>query len=291
MMISSGSEAHLPWPSQWGRPQRLKYTLVAAFFVFFGCVGVAAGVSIFLPGFNDDRAFVLALTPPFCFGVAGIVIVTRLRVRSRPTTAVHSTSMSAVSGPALVIPYSRALGVIYWVIGATMIIIFLVIAVVAVLGLATTGFRDGVLLAETLVSVGFVVYLSWFVIQVLRRHIMRGALILSPCGIYHRSWSFDNFLPWDSAVSVTAGELNSQMITVVAYENAEPQFHRRTHMWKQPELKCAPHMAIRGVCLAINPALALHTLRYYLDQPGARQELTTEVGVNRVRSGRVAGLR
>ncbi len=287
-MILSSSEGQLPWPSQWGRPQRLKYTLVAAFFAFFGCVGVAAGVSIFLPGFNDDRAFILALAPPFCFGVAGITIVTKLRVRSRPTTAVHSTSVSAVGGPALVIPYSLALGVIYWVITATMIVLFLVLAVGAVLGLAATGFRDAGLLVAALVSVGFVVYLSWFVIEVLRRRIVRGALILSPRGIYHRSWSFDNFLPWDSAVSVTAGELDGQLITVAADENAEPQFDRRTRMWKQPELKRAPHMAIRGMCLSINPALALHTLRYYLDQPGARQELATEVGVNRVRSERVA---
>jgi len=290
MVSSSSGEGQLPWPSQWGRPQRLKYMFVAVFFAFFGCVGVAAVLSIFLPGFNDDRAFILALAPPFCFGMAGIAIVTRLCVRSRPTTAVHSTSMSAVGGPALVIPYSLALSVIYWVIGATMIVLFLIIAVGAVLGLVATGFRDGVLLVAALVSVGFVVYLSWFVIEVLRRRVVRGALILSPRGIYHRSWSFDNFLPWDSAISVTAGELDGQLITVAAYENAAPQFHRRTRMWKQSELKLAPHMAIRGVCLSINPALAFHTLRYYLDQPGARQELATEVGVNRVRSGRVAGL-
>lgn len=286
-MISGSSEEQLPWPSQWGRPQRLKYMLVVAFFAFFGCVGVAAGVSIFLPGFNDDRAFLLALAPPFCFGVAGIAIVTRLRVRSRPTTAVHLTSVSALGGPALVIPYSLALGVIYWAITATMIVFFLVLAVVAVVGLASAGFRDGALLVAALVSTGFVVYLSWFVIEVLRKRVVRGALILSPRGIHHRSWSFDNFLPWDSAVSVTAGELDGQLITVVADENAEPQFDRRTRMWKQPELKCAPHMAIRGMCLAINPALAFHALRYYLDQPGARQELATEAGVNRVRSGRV----
>ncbi|MGH3866073.1 MAG: hypothetical protein ACRDQ4_08025 [Pseudonocardiaceae bacterium] len=222
--------------------------------------------------------------------MTGIAIVTRLRVRSRPTTAVHLTSVSALGGPALVIPYSLALGVIYWVITATMIVFFFVLAVVAVVGLASAGLRDGALLVAALVSTGFVVYLSWFVIEVLRKRVVRGALILSPRGIYHRSWSFDNFLSWDSAVSVTAGELDGQLITVVADENAEPQFDRRTRMWKQPELTRVPHMAIRGMCLAINPALALHTLRYYLDQPGARQELATEVGVNRVRSGRVVGL-
>lgn len=100
MVSSSSGEGQLPWPSQWGRPQRLKYMFVAAFFAFFGCVGVAAGVSI--------------------------------------------------------------------------------------------------------------------------------------------------FLPWDSAISVTAGELDGQLITVAADENAAPQFHRRTRMWKQSELKLAPHMAIRG---------------------------------------------
>lgn len=290
-MINSSNEGQLPWPSQWGRSQWLKYTLVAAFFAFFGCVGVAAGVSIFLPGFNDDRAFILVIAAPLCFGLAGIAIVTRLRVRSRPTTAVHSTSMSAVGGPALVIPYSLALGVIYWVIGVATIVLFLIIAVVAVVGLASTRFRDGVLLVEALVSIGFVVYLSWIVIEVLRRRVVRGALILSPRGIYHRSWSFDNFLPWDSAVSVTADEFDSQLITVEAYENAEPRFQRRTRIWKQPELKLAPRMAIRGIYLSINPALALHTLRYYLDQPGARQELATEMGVNRIRNGRFVGLR
>jgi hypothetical protein len=112
-------------------------------------------------------------------------------------------------------------------------------------------------------------------------------LILSPRGIYHRSWSFDNSLAWESAASVTAEEGDGQMITVTAYQNAEPQFQRRTRMWKQPELTLAPRMAIRGMYLSVNPALVLHTLHYYLDHPDARGELATEVGMNRVRDGRV----
>ncbi|MGB8961860.1 MAG: hypothetical protein WCC38_07890 [Pseudonocardiaceae bacterium] len=268
----------------------MKYTLVAAFFVFFGCVGVAAGVSIFLPGFNDDRAFVLVIVTPLFFGVAGIAIVTRLRMRSRRTTSVHSILMPDGSGQALVIPYSLTLAVIYWVIGVTTIFLFIIIALVAVVGLASTGFRDAALFVPALVSMAFVVYLSWFLIEVLRRRVARGALILSPRGIYHRSWSFDNFLPWDSAISVTAGELDGPLIRVAAREDAESQFQRRTRMWKQPELKLAPHMAIRGTYLSINPALVLHALSYYLNQPSARPELGTEAGVNRVCNGNVAGL-
>lgn len=290
-MMSSSREAQLPWPPEWGRTQRLKYTLVAAFFCFFGCVGVAAGVSIFLPGFNDDRAFILVIATPLFFGVAGLAVGTRLRVRSRRTTSVRSISMPDASGPALVIPYSLALAVIYWVIVVTTIFLFLIIALVAVVGLASSGFRDAVLFVPALVSMAFVVYLSWFIIEVLRRRVVRGALILSPRGIYHRSWSFDNFLPWDSAISVTADELDGPLIRVAARGDAEPEFQRRTRMWKQPELKLAPHMAIRGTYLSINPALALHALSYYLAQPGARRELGTEAGVDRVRNGYVAGLR
>jgi len=269
----------------------LKYTLVAAFFGFFGFVGVAAGVSIFLPGFNDDRAFVLVILTPLFFGVAGLAIVTRLRVRSRRTTSVHSISMPDASGPALVIPYSLAFAVMYWVIVVTTIFLFLIIALVAVVGLASSGFRDAVLFVPAVVSVAFVAYLSWFLVEVPRGRIVRGALILSPRGIYHRSWSFDNFLPWDSTVSVTAGDLDGPLIRIAAREGVEPVFHRRTCMWKQPELKLAPHMAIRGMYLSINPALALHVLSYYLAQPDARQELGTEAGVDRVRNGNVGGLR
>lgn len=76
-------------------------------------LGMVAGVSLFLPGFDDGRAFILVIAAPLCFGLAGVAIVTKLRVQSRSTAAVHSTSASAVGGPALVIPYSLALGVIY----------------------------------------------------------------------------------------------------------------------------------------------------------------------------------
>lgn len=90
---------------------------------------------------------------------------------------------------------------------------------------------------------------------------------------------------------MTAGELDGPLIRVAARGDAEPEFQRRTRMWKQPELKLAPHMAIRGTYLSINPALALHALSYDLAQPGARRELGTEAGVDRVRNGYVASLR
>lgn len=168
--------------------------------------------------------------------------------------------------------------------------LFLVIAVVSVVALAAAGFRNGALRLEAVVSLAFVAYLSWFAVEALRRRVVRGALILSPHGIYHRSGSFDSFLPWDAAVSVTAGELDGQLITVTAYANAEPWIQRRSRMWKQPELKLAPHTAIRGMYLSVDPGLAL-TLRYYLDHADARQELATAQGVDRVRSGRVVVLR
>lgn len=107
---------------------------------------------------TTGRSFLVIATPLF-FGVAGLAVETRLRVRSRRTTSVRSISMPDASGPALVIPYSLALAVIYWVIVVTTIFLFLIIALVAVVGLASSGLRDAVLFVPALVSMAFVVYL------------------------------------------------------------------------------------------------------------------------------------
>lgn len=99
----SRSEA-LPWPQEWPQPRQVKALLAVLFFGFFGCVGLAAGASIFLPGANDRRAYLLVLAVPLLFGLAGIAALTRLRLRSRSTSDVRSGQDDATGEPALVIP-------------------------------------------------------------------------------------------------------------------------------------------------------------------------------------------
>ena len=46
-------------------------------------------------------------------------------------------------------------------------------------------------------------------------------------------------------------------------------------------------VAVKGVSLSVDPALAFHTLRYYHANPEARAELGTDAAVRRVRAGAV----
>jgi hypothetical protein len=263
-----------PWPREWRSRQRAKYVLFVAFFGLFGCICVAAGVSIFLPGFHDDRAYLLVLGAPLLFGLAAIGFFSRVRVRGRPTTAVR---LATIDEPALVIPYSRGLATTYVLVCATTLALLLVIGVVSALVGGT-----GIVVA--VVCLGFVGYLGWTVAEMARHKLRAGAIALTPQGVRHRSWTFDSYLPWDQVVSVSAGLLDGQLITLAAFDNVHPMFHRRSRLWRQPEYRLAPHTAIRGMYLAVDPALALHTLRFYHENPAARVELGTDAAVRRVRS-------
>lgn len=166
------------------------------------------------------------------------------------------------------------------------LILFALAAAGALLALASDNASPGVLILAV-VSVGMVAYLCWFMLEVARKQLARGAVLLTPSGVHHKSWSFDSFLAWEQALSVSPGHLDGHLITVTTYHNAQPRFGQRSAIWKQPEAKLAPHIAIRGSYLAIDPALALHTLTFYCTNPRARAELGKDAAVQRVRSGNV----
>lgn len=264
------------WPPEWRSRRQAKYVLFVAVFGLFGCVCVAAGVSTFLPGSADDRAYLLVSGAPLLFGLAAVGLFGRLRVRGRPATAVRS---GADGEPALVIPYSRGLAVSYVVVCAGTLLLFLVVDAVAAL-------VGGTAIVAAVVCLGFVCYLGWTLIEMARHRLRLGAILLTPDGVWHRSWAFDSYLPWDQAVSVSVGSLDGQLITLAAFDNVHPMFDRRSRVWRQAEYRLAPHTAIRGMYLAIDPALALHALRFYHENPAARVELGTTAAVLRVCGGK-----
>lgn len=225
--VSSAEPVTDTWPPEWRSRQQAKYVLFVAVFGLFGCVCVAAGVSVFLPGFDDDRANLLVSAAPLLSGLAAVGFFGRMRVRGRPATAVRS----AASGePTLVIPYSRALAVSYVVVCAGTLLplpLLVVGAVAAIVG--------GTAIVAAVACFGFVRYLGW---------------------------------------------------TLAAFDNVHPMFDRRSRIWRRPEYRLAPHTAIRGMYPAVDPALALHALRFYHENPAARAEVGTDAAVRRVRGGK-----
>jgi hypothetical protein len=146
---------------------------------------------------------------------------------------------------------------------------------------AVAAIVGGTAIVAAVVCLGFVCHLGWTLVEMTRHRLSIGAILLTPAGVRHRSWTFDSYLPWDQAVSVSAGRLDGQLITLAAFDNVHPMFDRRSRIWRQPEYRLAPHTAIRGMYLAVDPALALHALRFYHENPAARAELGTDAAVRR----------
>jgi hypothetical protein len=126
----------------------------------------------------------------------------------------------------------------------------------------------------------------WLFIEFASGRIARGHLTLTTDGIYHRSHTFEHFLPWSAMLDVSAVQLSTgPFIAVEAGPSGDTQVRRTHWMGKQLEFRLLPFLMVRGRSLGVDPALVYHALRYYLAHPDARAELLTSAGEQRIRGG------
>lgn len=273
------------WPPEWQQPRRVRAVAMVIFFGLVGCGGVGAAISLFVPGAHDARAYLVVLLAPIAGALITIVVVTRLRVGDRQDTALYLGNVGATDELGLVIPYSRGLSTAYALLFAMLFLFSTAIAVVAIVALLAAG-TDVRLWFMLIVFGGISASLGWALIQMLTMRLCRGAVVLTPSGVRHRWWTSETYQLWDETVSVSAGQMDGQLITLAAFTNKAPQFvRRRTGLSKQPGYELAPHTTIRGMYLALDPGLAYYTLRFYHENPAARAELGTGTAMQRVRNG------
>ncbi|PRW65231.1 hypothetical protein [Actinopolyspora mortivallis] len=279
----SESDERLPWPEEWPYPGGWRQRATATVFALLGAGSALAAVTALSASPPDARGVIMAMCAPLFLGFAAVAVLTRLRVRNRGIASVRLEHVETVGSEAVVIPYSRGLTSTYVVMTVSMLALFGFFAAVSLL-VITDGEPGGTGVVLLLVASGAAtLYLLLLVVEALRGGLGRGVLALAPTGVYHRSWTFTSFFPWDSIISVTAGTSGGQLITTAVYDNGTPCFHRRSRLWRQPELSLAPHMGVQGVNLSVDPALAYHALRYYHRYPDARAELGSQAGAERIR--------
>lgn len=124
-------------------------------------------------------------------------------------------------------------------------------------------------------------FASFFVLVALGR-IRRGRIILAADGIYQEGRSFESFLPWDSFVGIKAGYNGTREVLVVAYSNASWRKRQLAGPWKLDKLPPVPMIEIDTFHLAVDPTLVYHLVRFYVENPHAREELGTETVMRRV---------
>src|SRR5205807_9794806 len=92
---------------------------------------------------------------------------------------------------------------------------------------------------------------------------------------------------WDAVRGVAPVSGDGQRIVITSDRPIEV----RGRSWMQRPSKAVlarasgtPLLVVRGISLAVDPALAFHVLRFYYDNPGARGELATDTGLQRVQN-------
>ncbi|RZS37042.1 hypothetical protein EV193_106278 [Herbihabitans rhizosphaerae] len=246
---------------------------------------VAAGLHALLNG-DGWRAVYFALvcvvlTPVFGVGLIG-VIASRRRARTKVFGEV-----GAASG--MMVPYSSAYYILMLIWPASLLVLS---ACLVLIGVFALDFNAGVAAEDLLLLIAgllVAIYMAWSLKEVITGRFRRGSVLLTQSGIQHRSWAFRCSISWDGCASVRAVEdqRHGHVIEVVPTAPEAAVFERTTWLWRQPELKAAPTVRIHGVYLSADPAVLYYAMRFYAANPAARRELASEVGIDRIRSGRL----
>ena len=276
----------MPWPQRWGGRRPLIIT-VFVMFGLFPIVALAAGVDA-LRGDFELRSALLPLTIPFFVSFAGLIYVAGVRRRHRSTAPLRVSTPFESRIPGLAIPYSRsysawAVALILPACGSSLPVGFYA-SVRFSEGARESGVFAGVLAGALLVTC------RGLAVEILRKRIVRGVIVLTPDGIVHHSWASDSSCSWGMVRGVQPIALPAAAIRV---ENAliggatDHGFTRRSAMLRSIEAKHRPDMIIEVPSLSIDPVLMLETLRFYAACPLQRHELGTQAAIDRVRRGDV----
>jgi hypothetical protein len=281
----------LPWPAPWPRPKRAGGLVTVVFCAALAVGGVAAGVSVFLPGPVDPRAFIIPAIIPSACGLALIAWAQRMGVRSRSTRAVRSVDSDGAGYRALSIPFMRSLWVALWlIVWGSLLGAALLLAVSWTVAFTSRPLNVTALIYGAVMILA-ALPLAVVAIEVLRGRALRGELRISAEGIRYRTLSYDAWMEWAALQSVSIVGGDSLRIVLMGYANMPPSVQGRSRLLGISKAVLAQAaeatVAVKGVSLSVDPALAFHTLRYYHANPEARAELGTDAAVRRVRAGAV----
>jgi hypothetical protein len=138
--------------------------------------------------------------------------------------------------------------------------------------------------AATLCGAAALFFVS-FLVFVATGQLQRGRVVLSPRGIYQRGRAFSSFLAWEAIAGVKASyDGLTPYVLVVAYTNTPWEKRQYGKPWRLDKLPPVPMIAIDCTALAIDRNLVYHFVKYYVDNPHAREELGAEASLQRART-------
>jgi len=287
LSATNGDRDRLVWPREWGAPLSISAWSVA---LGLGAVVLVTFALLATEGGDDSRVLVGLALLPALVALMILVIQTAVRRRMRSTAEVRALGRAETAEAGILLPYRRDVAILRLFITAWLALLGVVL-LVGGLVLAGTTAASSAGLGAVLVGGAIIAVTMPVVAAVLRGRIRRGAVILTPEGVTHRSWTFDIETRWAEVIAVLpgGGRENHVLVTAAAPSGTSRsgRLTVRSKAWREPEMRLAPHVAIRVADVSVDPVLLLHTLRFYAERPDMRHELGSQAGVDRIRRGDV----
>jgi hypothetical protein len=121
--------------------------------------------------------------------------------------------------------------------------------------------------------------LTWGIV---RGTLARGWLALTPEGVVHRGWATTTILTWDNVREVTADPAAPMIVLQAVGAPAKRISHDDGGRLKWGDGSGTPHLRVPAGLLGLDPAVALHAIRYYHRVVEARAELADERAIRRL---------
>ena len=137
-------------------------------------------------------------------------------------------------------------------------------------------------LAAAIVPVVLTVALGSFLVQRVRGRIDTGQLAFTAIGVHQRGWTFTSRLAWDDLVGVTASYGVFREILLVARPDSDWHPAPTTRVWRIDRLPPVPMIQIDCSRYRAGSIEILEFIRFYLENPLARQELGTPIAAARL---------
>ena len=279
--VGGRSGTPLPEPTGWtGHRSSGLFKFSVGYLALMVLVLIAIAGGAFISG-DAATGILVAAGAVYLFHVVGFAASTRWSPRRRQGTGTAATTPDGERG----VRFRYSAWPYYWL---TMLLLLtdlglLAIAAIAVATATLAGVVTGV------AAVALAAPIAWFLVAVVR--LAPGAVILTPSGVWHRSLTFSQFVPWQAITQVMSGQIGVPVIVAEASAAPGIRIRRYTGRFGTRELRYLPSVMVAAYWLAADPASVYHALSCYHAHPELRAELSTPDGVRRIAEGRAIGAR
>lgn len=284
------SISQLPWPKGWGK-ERAPTAMIYVFILF--SIGAVTSVPYAIDAATSGggiRTYYGIGIGMVCLSFVAIA-VPRLRVRRTKFPSKVSVTSASTGRSGTLLPYvsSSKIILLCWLsVGAVFVAVRALLVVSEMLTENHNSARSSVDVGSLVILLVLLAVIIFLLVSFFGGRGRRpGCVILDESGVFQEFGHTSRFIPWEDVGTVFATiENNTHMVRIlpdtekkISVESGRGVLDRMQRGYFER------YMDIPAGVLGIDPPLLLYTVRFYWQNPAARDELRTEAAIERMRHG------